>query len=1233
MINFILHIRGEGSMTYRRSILIMTVAILLAAALFMIFPGAQAERKGEDSDPPEHGDWIIDSPGNYIGNETDWVEAIENPPPAEPTIIEHYDHIKIDGNIIIKDGGELTLYNTSINFTDESGFGLYIEKGGILNMTRGENGFITLIYSGNNGFYIGSVEVEGTLLMNESHISWADNMYVNSSSPTLSLLDSSINLRYTAYITDKNLTFEGVGFSSEQTTALSLFNCTIDWSRGTIYTYSNTTDSDVLAMTASTINADRLTVTSSSDSNAALFIQDSTFIGLNRTKLTSTNGALPIHAVSSYLYLGEDFRVSSSQADNQIIAEKSTIILENSRLGFNLWWVKTFQSGFEFEECEVTIDGMNFFRIRDNAIYAEDSNVTISNCNFWNITEDAIVMVDSNFDIDTNGFYNISANAMNFNGASGRIFDVTCDEDDRNHTTGVPFPPIYSGYGFGITGHGIYAFESDLDILNCTFAAFEMDPIHAVSSTVDIRGCNFRPTGWLDDTEVNGIYMDNSTGQIIENSFNNPYRDGGFDMVALNMVPMDLTDFTQLNNFSDGRTFQVKFTLYVKVVNELGAGVADVDVNLSNNVGEDTRITSTIIGGWVRAPFTVPGYEIFRHTDRGDESFENHSFNDYHLVVSKEYRTYNFTITRELDVNITRSQNLEVVLNVSTSELSVKSAGIFPRVLQGEEIEITVVLRNFGEGWAINVNISYYFALNDTLDWTWFGSTIMSIPGLFDGGNHTMYTTFTPVDAPLGDYMFKIIVDPENILMERDETNNEFFIQEAFSVLSRPQIVIDYPIDMEFINGTYVITGYAEDDYENDLDIQLRIDDLAVTVADITNNGEILIWSFIWDTTVYDSTKGQDKYPNGEHIISAICTNSNPSGYDLSDWFNVTVTVVNPPELEWLHPFADEFINITGTIPLYTVEVKVNAFHDLTSIRYQVDDGPMLAMSNLGTIFKSTLDTSKYPDGYHTLTYNATYGYGYLSDSVTILLNSPNEESLPSVDFDHDVTELGLTVQGTAVDDFKVEWVKIRLDDGPWLLLNESLGNFTSFEHFWTRGLLSPDTHKITVRAYDGFDHVDKVQWFVVGILYDLSITDIEVPSNVREDDWVNFTVVVKNTGPYTTPPINLVLYIGNIIRTSDGLTIPANSEQRIKVSWHAKPGNHTVSAEINPTQKNDETNPSNNIHIDDNLVVESKGGGETSEETDITGILIVALVIMVILGVVAAAVTLTGKRKGSDQP
>jgi len=310
----------------------------------------------------------------------------------------------------------------------------------------------------------------------------------------------------------------------------------------------------------------------------------------------------------------------------------------------------------------------------------------------------------------------------------------------------------------------------------------------------------------------------------------------------------------------------------------------------------------------------------------------------------------------------------------------------------------------------------------------------------------------------------------------------------------------------------------------------------------------------------------------------------------------------------------------------------VEEFHDLSSVVFKMDNGPWQAMNLLGTVFKSMLDTSKYMDGYHTLTFNASWGYGTITETVSILLNSPNKDTLPVIEAGYTLTEDDFTVQGTATDDFKVEWVEIRLDDGPWILLNQTRADFTTFQHSWERRLLTPDSHSFSVRAFDGFATVDLTKWFQVYILYDLAILDIEIPTNVSEDDWVNFTVVVENTGPDASPEGSLILNIGNIMRTVDGLSIPAHTKQSIFISWRARPGNHTISAEINPTQKNDETDPSNNIHVDDPLFVKETYVPESEEETDITSYLIVAAIIAVILGIVAGAAFISSGKKKRDE-
>lgn len=1226
-------------MAIRKHIFIVSMLLLLAVMIIMLAQSAVAERNGEDSEPPEHDDWIIDSPGNFISNETDWFEVIENEPPAEPTVIEHYDHIKLDGNIIIRSGGELTLMNTTLNMTDNSGYYIIIEEGGSLIMEVGPDALnsSTRIHNGNGG-YIGYFKLEGNLSMNMSSLDRVGVMYVNSSTPNLLLKDVYITARDHVQIKDQVLNFTSVSISSDTGTALYLDNCSAEFNQVYISTRSNTTELDTLSVKDSWINATRGSITSSSDFNSALYLESSWFNATDHPRFYSSGTAIPIYARSgSYLHLDDNYKFGS-KGEILLYAEDSTIILGKGEIGYDTWFVKTFVGGFRFDGCDVTLDDIEFFKIRANAVFAEDSDVTISNCTLWNVTEDAILIEHGTLQLENTNFYNITGSAVNLLDVQGTIINVTMDEDDRNWTTGRPYPPIYSGWGYGIEGYGVQVTESDVDIIGTTFAAHEMDAIHAMDSTVDITGCTFRPTGWLDTNDVHGIYMENSTGQIIMNEFNTPYRGDGFDLFALNMVPMDMDEFTEKNNFSEGRTVRVEFTLYVQVVNELAGGVTDADVNLTNGFGENTKLTSTIVGGWVRSPFTVPAYEIFRYTEYNnqtnetEESFSNKTYNDYRLTVFKEYKAYNFTVTRSRNVNISRTMNLQIQLNVSSPELSIKSAGIYPRVLQGEEIEITVVIRNFGEGWANNLNISYYYAINGTHDWVWFGSNNLNVPGLYGGGNNTMHSVLVPINAPLGDYSFMIKLDPEDLFIERDETNNDFIIEDAFGVLSRPRVVIEFPMGDDMIEGIYAISGYAEDDYDNDLSLEMHIDGMAVSVTDLTNTGEILLWSFNWDTTVYDVTQGTDKYQNGEHIISTRVSNNNPTGYDESEWVNITVVVANAPALEWFHPIQDEFINETWSIPLYNVEIKVLARHDLINVRLKIDDGEWMSMSNLGTHYKLTLDTKNFMDGDHTLTYNATYGYGFVTDSISVLMNSPNENTLPVLDFSYTLTEKGLTVTGNAVDDHKIEWVRIRLDEGPWLPLNESTGNVSEYYHFWGRSQLTPDSHKITVKAFDGFDSVPLVKWFVVDLFYDLTIVDITSPVSVTEGDWVNFTLLIRNTGPYSSPSVAIDLSIGSISRVVSNIVLGPNSQQIVQIAWHATEGNHTIGAVVNPSQKNEETDPNNNEIIDENLVVAKVVGEDPGDETDMSAMLLAALAIMVVLGIIIAVITVSGRKRGPEK-
>lgn len=1220
-----------------------TVMVLLTFAVMFILatPDSSGERKGEDGDPEEEGDWIIDSPGNYIGNETDWEEVIDNGPGVDPTIVPHEDHVVIDGNILIEDGGELTLWNTTINMTDHDGYTFIIEEGGTLILEN--EGFKRSTIHNNNGSLIGTFDVLGTLIVNNGTIRHANYFEIFAATTEVYFGNATFETESQSKISGQIMDFHNVNFTANSSSALELFNSTITWKNGALYTYGDETEEPTLKLKEATITGEKLLIYSFSSENTLIEMQDSHLSLTGNSMINSGGRSLLIEADGSIISITGNTRLNT-RGPQAIIVRDSEAYFADGKLGFSKWDSIVWTGIMDFDRSDVTFENFNIFRMHGNGLTVDSSNLTMINCNFWNISGNGIDFSDGNMNLQKVGFYNVSGNGIDLMDSTASLINVTMDEDDLNHTNGMPYPPVFAGYGNGVLGYGIFTRNSEIEIENSQFAATENEAIYLIDSTLSMQGSMFRSPGVIEDDMVHGIYFDNSTGDLHDNTFNTPYRKNGFDIFAVDTIPFDIDEFTANNEFNDGRTFQVMFTLNVKVINEDGDGVSDVEVNLTNNVGEDTRISETEFGGWVRTSFIVPTFEIYHYegvnneTNESYEYFTNKTFNEFSLIATKEYRTFNFTITTEMTINLTESVNLEVLLNVSTAELSVLGAAIFPQVLEGDEIEIGVVLRNFGEGWANDVNISYYYALNDTREWTWFGSDIRSVPGVFSGGNHTQYTTDIVVNAPLGNYEFRVVVDPDNLIEERDDTNNEMITAQGFTVLSRPRVYVDHPMLNEYVNGTYLITGYAEDDYQNDISIQLRIDGVDVSVTDITNTGEMVLWSYAWDTTFYDTTVGDDKYPNGEHQIGAHCINTNPSGFDESDWYNVTAIVTNPPEVHFLRPAVDEFINITGALPLYTVEVKVDVFHDLNGVKYQVDDGSFRTMSLAGSVFKATFDTSKYADGHHTITYLATYAYGNLTETRNVMLNSNSEDTLPVIDVTHELTEAGLTVQGTAHDDFKVEWVKIRLDDGSWKVINDSTNNYTSFEHYWERGVLSPsDAHSFTVMVFDGFDTVETVQWFQVPIIYDLVIKDIELPTNVKEGQWVNFTVIVENTGPYASPEVNLILYVGSIMRTVDGISVPANSEIRVDVSWKASPptryssGNISISAEINPMMKSEEKDSTNNLLSKGNLYVTATSQIATDDDdTNISSYLMIAAIIAIILGIVAIGAFLTGGKKGN---
>jgi len=106
------------------SFLLLTALLALAFALVMGGDGeVKAEREGPQSAPPADGDWIINTTGNRIIDETIMFKIIPPPGEGDPTFETYDNSVVVHGNLTIEEGGELTLLNATLTFDDQDGDG------------------------------------------------------------------------------------------------------------------------------------------------------------------------------------------------------------------------------------------------------------------------------------------------------------------------------------------------------------------------------------------------------------------------------------------------------------------------------------------------------------------------------------------------------------------------------------------------------------------------------------------------------------------------------------------------------------------------------------------------------------------------------------------------------------------------------------------------------------------------------------------------------------------------------------------------------------------------------------------------------------------------------------------------------------------------------------------------------------------------------------------------------
>ena len=130
------------------------------------------------------------------------------------------------------------------------------------------------------------------------------------------------------------------------------------------------------------------------------------------------------------------------------------------------------------------------------------------------------------------------------------------------------------------------------------------------------------------------------------------------------------------------------------------------------------------------------------------------------------------------------------------------------------------------------------------------GTEIISV--IPSGGSKTISTNWTPVNITHDIY---VIVDPEDIVHESNESNN--LASQTITVTpNQPPIVeIYYPLEGDTISGTITISGNASDPDGNEtlVRVEIRIDS-----GNWKNTTGTISWSYGWNTK---------KTSNGNHTI------------------------------------------------------------------------------------------------------------------------------------------------------------------------------------------------------------------------------------------------------------------------------------------------------------------------------------------------------------------------------
>jgi len=1229
--------------------------MLIAMVITHMSEEAGSERIGPQSSPPSpDGDWIINTTGNYIIDET-VMQVVRMPEEGEPVVSTQDDSVHVHGNLIIEPGGELTLINATLSFDDQGGDGYYVEIGGNFTMEASGDAWdhmegTTMVATMSNNSALRVVtDGEGTPRVPLKYIDITGIALMGETACAITHMNVD-----TGYINVDNGIFNGTGLSvGEFTVSESYVNVTGGW----FGSASVEEDQKIASITDSTV-----------------LFRDTTF---------SSNGSIGLGA------------------------ERSELVLENCRLSPYDYAATTPSSGLLAQDSTVTVTGGQFVRLLGCAIRTQgDTELLVDGATFlglnYNTPDDGqyVIELAGKSDIIQNSEFKSKCTGPII-GAQGEFFKL---ENNEIHNTSAGIPVVYFGTGVvELVNNTIYEIEegSAIHIMNAAELTVRDNNLsyirewdrkigdyvvrniwekgmvveNVANVTIEdnlflktgstaleiidcpegvIRGNNFSKLGHEAKEKLHGLFMDRSFAEVEDNIFSGSTLIHGFEIFVVGYggenedLVMDGNELVAGNTFNDTiiNKFAQAWELTVLTVDPSGNRVKQVTINL-----------------------TTTNMSELLYTDNNGRLGPVHVY-EYTLTGENNLTTYDlYTI----DANITRNnisfsasdqmvpdhhQQIEIMINLlrigdRLNVIDPASGDVL------NSFSATLSFHAFNDGLG-TIDQDFAIAYRPSGEEDWITIDEVRIP-IFSGDQDYTYEWTDILDIGTYDIMLSL---SGNVSVELSGTLAVNL--EAIEVFTRPSVSFDFNEGDMLSGRDGAITGTAMDPMANTITrVELVIEHAGVNgtrlFPSFTITGDHWGWNYPLDTTTF---------LNGHYRFWVMVVNGASNwSFARSPWEQVSVIINNEPMLE-----------ITGTIPDNTkpgqevisktmgnailVQGTIGNLYNNTHVLERIDvsiDGGEAREVDMKLNFYPTVSTWLYTwddflafaDGPHELVFTGFYNnskelVAMEPVMITIKIDSDRPETDPVliINTEKPMDEDGnFLISGSAADDWQLTHLQYKHGDGgQWTELKTLEEGTTATD--WSllldyRALLVGPNY-IHVKASDGFEDNETFTILLFAYRYDLEVLNITMPAEANARQNFTVTTTIQNKGPHDTPPgVVLHFYIGSIqkeelISVKDGETKAFDFSFSIVES-----GVFTGKVIANPGMKAEESDDTNNeMEATSQITIIDLSGGD-GDDGDDSGILegntlLIVVGVLVILFIATAAAYYSfsmRKPSGSTEP